>query len=149
MSKIQLAREPRKISPEYSNNRILLKNKIGRFSHGLMLQRSLMNCYQFNVHVLEKRGFSWTRLAVYCKQKVKVGAPLWGERDENQYKVYNYIYSHIADVKHQIKTWKIQQISLNLRNELPLRRCCDPSKINATMNCYLKKKMRRNSLSIL
>ena len=21
-----------------------------------------------------------------------VGAPLWGERDENQYKVYNYIY---------------------------------------------------------
>lgn len=73
-------------------------------------------------------------------QKAKVGAPLWGERDENQYKVYNYIYQHIADVKHQIKTWKIQQISLNLRNELPLRRCCDPSKINATMNCCLKKK---------
>ena len=35
---------------------------------------------------------------------------------------------------------EIQQISLNLRNELPLRRRCDPSKINATMNFYLKKR---------
>ena len=29
---------------------------------------------------------------ISCLQIAKVGAPLWGERDENQYKVYNYIY---------------------------------------------------------
>ena len=42
-------------------------------------------------------------------QKAKVGAPLWGERDENQYKVYNYIYQHIANEKHQIKTQKFNK----------------------------------------
>lgn len=36
---------------------------------------------------------------------------------------------------------EIQQISLNLGNELPLR---DPSKINATMNFYLKKRKKND-----
>lgn len=39
---------------------------------------------------------------------------------------------------------EIQQISLNLRNELPLRRRCNPSKINATMNFYLKKRKKND-----
>lgn len=39
---------------------------------------------------------------------------------------------------------EIQQISLNLGNELPLRRRCDPSKINATMNFYLKKSKKND-----